>query len=102
MLPGPTSIILLVGLLLFSLLYLPYWIAIRDASEPTEREISTDLIAIPEDDSLVWKGELDDRRLLVVNWASEDESFHEGDEGDPPRRGDFFKTDKDVWVTVVP
>jgi hypothetical protein len=35
-----------------SLLYLPYWIAIRDASEPTEREISADLIAIPEDDSL--------------------------------------------------
>jgi hypothetical protein len=99
---GLTSIILLVALIL-SLLNLPYWIAIQDAREPTGREISANLIAIlPEDDSLVWKGEPHDSRLLVVTWAPEDESFHTGDEGDPLRRGDVFRTDKDVWVTVVP
>jgi len=98
---GLTSIDLSVALIL-SLLYLPYWIAIRDASEPTEREISTDLIAIPENDSLEWEGEPDDSRLLVVNWAPEDESFHKGDEGDPLRPGDVFRTNKEIWVTVVP
>jgi hypothetical protein len=98
---GLTSIILLVALI-WVLLNRQYWIAIRDASEPTGREISADLIAIPEDDSLVWQGEPDDRRLLVVNWAPKDESFHEGDEGDSLRPDDFFKTDQDVWVTVVP
>jgi hypothetical protein len=51
---GLTSIILLVALIFLSLLNLPrYWIAIWDASDPTGREISSDLIAIPEDDSLV-------------------------------------------------
>jgi hypothetical protein len=99
---GLTSIILLVALILSLLLYLPYWIAIRDATEPTGREISANLIAIPEDDSLEWEGEPDDRQLLVVNWSSEDESFHEGDEGDPLTPGDVFRTNKDVWVTVVP
>jgi hypothetical protein len=98
---GLTSIDLSLALIL-SLLHLPYWIAIWDASEPTGREISADLIAIPEDDGLVWKGEPHDRRLLVVNWAPEDESFHEGDEGDPLRPDDVFRTNKDVWVTVVP
>jgi hypothetical protein len=81
---GLTSIIpiILLAALIFSPLYLPYWRAIGDAYHPTGREISADLIAIPEDDSLVWKGEPDDRRLLVVTWASKDESFHTGDEGD--------------------
>jgi hypothetical protein len=89
--------------LILSLLILPYWIAIRDAAEPTGREISADLIAIlPEDDSLVWEGEPDDRRLLVVNWAPEDELFHQGNEGGPLTPGDVFRTNKDVWVTVVP
>jgi hypothetical protein len=97
-----TSIILLVALIFLLLLNLPYWIAIWDAYNPTEQEISADLIAIPKDDSLVWEGEPDDGRLLVVNWASEDESFHKGDEGDSLRRGDSFKTNKEVWVTMVP
>jgi hypothetical protein len=98
---GLTSTVLLVALIL-SRLYIPYWIAIRDASDPTGRERSADLIAIPDDDSLVWEGEPDDRRLLVVTWASDDESFHQGDEGDSLRPGDFLNTDKYVWVTVVP
>jgi hypothetical protein len=98
---GLTSIILLVALIL-SLLNFPYWRAIRDASDPTGREISADLIAIPRDDSLVWEWGPDDRRLLVVTWTSADESFHKGDVGDSLRPGDSFKTDKDVWVTVVP
>jgi hypothetical protein len=83
---GLTSIILLVALIFLSLPnLLRYWIAIWDASDPTGREISADLIVIPEDDSLVWKGEPGDSRLLVVNWASEEESFHKGDEGDSLR-----------------
>jgi hypothetical protein len=99
---GLTSIILSVALILSVLNLLRYWIAIWDAYNPTRREISADLIAIPKDDSLVWEGKPDDRRLLVVTWTSEDESFHKGDEGDSLRRGHSFKTDKDVWVTVVP
>jgi len=99
---GLTSIILLVALIFLSLLNLPYWRAIWDASDPTGQEMSADLIAIPRDDSLVWEGEPDDGRLLVVTWASKEESFHKGDEGDSLRPGDSFKTDEDVWVTVVP
>ena len=59
-------LILLLGLI-FSILYLRYSRAVQDASVPEESEISHNLIAISEDDeNLVWKGEPDNHRLLVV------------------------------------
>ena len=100
---GCTLIILAVSLIFLSALYFWYWVAIRNASTPEESEVSEKLRAISEENNdLVWTGEPRHRRVLVVTWAAESESFRRYDAREPLRRGESFETGKDIWVTVVP
>ena len=91
------------GLVLSLPIYLRYWLAVWDASSPTRREISEDLITISRNNnSLLWKGRHKDERVLVVTWAPAGETFHESEKGERLENGDSFDTDHEIWVTVVP